>query len=85
MLLPPHLFGFILRCNEVLKLSKGLEDLCRDIYNHFHRSSKRQEVYQEFQKFYNAKPHKILSPGQTRRLSLEECVDRILEQYQALQ
>ena len=35
--------------------------------------------------FFNTEPHKILSPGQTRWLSLEACVNRILEQYQALQ
>lgn len=86
---------FIVKCSchlihlvssyAALKLPKSLEDLCRDIYNHFHRSSKRQDVYQQFQSFFNAEPRKILSPGQTRWLSLEECVNRILEQYQALQ
>ena len=35
-----------------LKLPKGLEDLCRDIFNHFHRSSKRQDVYQEFSEIF---------------------------------
>ena len=68
-----------------MKLPKGLEDLCRDIFNHFHCSSKRQELYQQFQTFFNTEPHKILSPGQTCWLSLEACVNRILEQYQALQ
>jgi hypothetical protein len=34
-----------------LKLPKGLEDLCRDIFNHFHRSSKRMDVYSQFQMF----------------------------------
>lgn len=67
-----------------LKLPKSVEDLCRDIYAHFHRSSKRQEVYKEFQAFYDAEPHKLLSPTQTRWLSLQECVNRILEQYEAL-
>ena len=86
---------FIVKCSchlihlvssyAALKLPKSLEDLCRDIYNHFHRSSKRQDVYQQFQSFFNEEPRKILSPGQTRWLSLEECVNRILEQYQALQ
>ena len=68
-----------------LKLPKGLEDLCRDIFNHFHHSSKRQDVYLQFQKFFSLEPHHILSPGQTRWLSLEACVNRILEQFQALQ
>lgn len=29
----------------VLKLPKRLNDLCRDIFNHFHCSCKRQELY----------------------------------------
>ncbi|XP_028407537.1 uncharacterized protein LOC114530155 [Dendronephthya gigantea] len=35
-----------------LKLPKSVEDLCRDIYAHFHRSSKRQDTYKEFQAFF---------------------------------
>ncbi|XP_028396907.1 uncharacterized protein LOC114520771 [Dendronephthya gigantea] len=67
-----------------LKLPKSVEDLCRDIYAHFHRSSKRQDTYKEFQAFFEMEPHKMLSPSQTRWLSLQECVARILEQYEAL-
>lgn len=67
-----------------LNLPKGLEDLCRDIFAHFHRSSKRQDTYKEFQEFFNVEPHQLLSHGQTRWLSLEACVNRILEQYEAL-
>ena len=89
----PNIFIVKCSCHRIqlvssyaaLKLPKSLEDLCRDIYNHFHRSFKRQDVYQQFQSFFNAEPRKILSPGQTRWLSLEECANRILEQYQALQ
>ena len=66
------------------KLPKSVEDLCRDVYAHFHRSSKRQEVYKEFKAFYGTDPLKLLSPAQTRWLSLQECVNRILEQYAAL-
>jgi hypothetical protein len=65
-------------------LPKSLEDLCRDIYAHFHRSSKRQDVYKEFQSFFHAEPLKLLSPAQTRWLSLQACVNRILEQFEAL-
>jgi hypothetical protein len=65
-------------------LPKNLEDLCRDIYAHFHRSSKRQDVYREFQSFFDVDPHKMLSPAQTRWLSLQACINRILEQYDAL-
>ena len=67
-----------------LKLPKSVEDLCRDLYAHFHRSSKRQDVRKEFQAFFGVEPLKLLSPAQTRWLSLQECVNRILKQYEAL-
>ena len=70
------------------KLSTSLEDLCRNIYSHFSRSSLRQKVYtqyKQFQEFVEAEPHKLLSLAQTRWLSLESCVTRILEQWHALQ
>ena len=67
-----------------LKLPKSLEDLCRDVYAHFSRSCKRQDAYKEFQEFFEVEPHKLLSSAQTRWLSLGLCVNRILEQYDAL-
>ncbi|CAB4041371.1 Hypothetical predicted protein [Paramuricea clavata] len=33
------------------KLSTSLEDLCRNVYSHFSRSSLRQKEYQQFQEF----------------------------------
>ena len=38
----------------------------------------------EFQKFVDVQPHNILAPGQTRWLSLRACVQRLLEQWDAL-
>ena len=67
-----------------LMLPKSLEDLWRDTYAHFSRSSKRQDAYKEFQEFFEVEPHKLLSLGQTRWLSLGLCVNVILEQYDAL-
>lgn len=67
-----------------LKLPKSLEDLCRNIFTHFSLSSKRQHVFREFQNSAGVEPHKILAPGQIRWLSLEICVKRILEQWNAL-
>ncbi|CAB4006035.1 zinc finger MYM-type 1-like [Paramuricea clavata] len=61
-----------------LQLPKGLEDLCRDVFAHFRRSSKRQDTYKEFQEFFKVEPHKLLAPAQMRWLSLEACVNRIL-------
>ena len=54
-----------------LKMSTTLEDLCRNIYSYFNRSSLRQHEFHEFQEFVETKPHKLLGIGQTRWLSLE--------------
>lgn len=67
-----------------LKLSTSLEDLCRNVFSHFSRSSLRQHELTEFQNFLDIKPHKMLAFGQTRWLSLEACVSRLLEQWDAL-
>lgn len=67
-----------------LKLPRGIEDLARNIYNHFQSSPKRMGALEEFQHFVHVKPHKILHPSQTRWLSLESVVTRLLEQYDAL-
>lgn len=65
-------------------LPKKCEDLARNIYTHFKNSSKRQHDFQQFQMFTNVDIHKILHPSQTRWLSLNEVVNRIIEQWQAL-
>ena len=39
-----------------LELPKSVEDQCRDVYAHFHRSSKRKDDYKEFQAFFRADP-----------------------------
>lgn len=70
--------------NACSKLSNSLEDLCRNIYNHFNRSPKSSAAYKEFQAFFEVKPHKLLKLVQTRWLSLQECSRRILEQWDAL-
>jgi len=67
-----------------LTMSKTLEDMCRNIYAHFHTSFLRQQDLIQFQEFVNVKPHKLLGIGQTRWLSLEMCVSRVLEQWDAL-
>ena len=88
----PHIFTIKCSCHLIhlassyaaLKLPKSLEDLCRDIFAHFSRSAKRQDAYKEFQAFFDVQPRKLLSPAKTRWLSLQACVNRILEQYEAL-
>ena len=88
----PHVAAIKCSCHMIhlcashacLKLSTTLEDLCRNIYSHFSRSTLRQKDFTQFQEFVQAQPHKMLKLSQTRWLSLESCVTRILEQWKAL-
>ena len=66
------------------ELSTTLEDLCRNIFNYFNRSSLQQHELKEFQMFFQISPHKMLSFGQTRWLSLEQCVSWMLKRWDAL-
>ncbi len=85
----PHLF--VMKCichsyalcasNACLKLPRSIKELARDIYSYFSCIPKRVGELEEFQKFVNVKPHKILHPSQTRWLSLHMVVSRLLEQY----
>ncbi|KAK3926633.1 Zinc finger protein 862 [Frankliniella fusca] len=65
-------------------LPNDIEELARNIYGVFSKSSKRQAQLAEFQNFFNLDVHKILKPSQTRWLSVNAVVDRILEQWPAL-
>lgn len=56
----------------------------RSIYNYIGNSLKRVEILKGFQNFTQTKIQKILHPAQTRWLSLEDVVCRILEQFNAL-
>lgn len=67
-----------------LKLPRSVEDLLRNLGSHFSRSFSRQEKFKEFQVFFQTEIHKILSPAVTRWLSLEACVNRVIEQYEPL-
>ncbi|CAH2096117.1 unnamed protein product [Euphydryas editha] len=60
------------------------ETLARAIHNFFKLSSKRQAEFKDFQLFTETEIHKILRPSQTRWLSLDSLVKRILEQWDAL-
>ena len=50
----------------------------------FSHSAKRSE-YEKFQHFAQTEPRKLLKPAQTRWLSLEQCIQRIIEQWPALE
>lgn len=85
---------FILKCichsahlcaSEACKqLPRSCEDMARAIFNFLHSSAKRQSTLKQFQKFLDLKPHSILHPSQTRWLSLEPVINRILDQWEAL-
>ncbi|KAH8027920.1 hypothetical protein HPB51_011150 [Rhipicephalus microplus] len=64
-------------------LPRGVEDLARDVYNYF-LSPKQTSAYQEVQRLAEVKSHKLLHPSQTRWLSLQVVVTRLLEQMLAL-
>ncbi|XP_046972275.1 zinc finger protein 862 [Vanessa cardui] len=66
------------------ELPYNCEKLARNIYNYFKSSSKRQSEFVEFQIFAEVDVHRILRPSQTRWLSLNAVVDRILQQWDAL-
>lgn len=66
------------------KLPSSVESLARDIISYFSRSSKRLMGLKEHQIFCDIKPHKLLKLSQTRWLSLQAVVNRILEQWQPL-
>ena len=61
-----------------------LEDVAIQIWYFFQKSPKLYRMFEDFQVFVDSKPHKLLKAGQTRWLSLQMCVNRLLEQYDAL-
>lgn len=66
------------------QMPNSLESLCRNIYSYFSHSPKRIEELKEFQDYCSVKPHKILGVCQTRWLSLEGVILRIIEQWDSL-
>ena len=66
------------------KLPRTPEDLIHGVYNYFSHSAKQQGEFQKFQMFAKIEPHKILKRSQTRWLSLHQCVERLIEQWDAL-
>lgn len=74
----------LIASKSALKLPTYLEDLLRNLGAYFNRSYLRQSKLQEFQHYFQIDVHKILSPTITRWLSLNSCVNRVLEQYEVL-
>lgn len=65
-------------------LPRACEDIARNVYNEFKNSAKKIHKFREFQTFLDIKTHKILRPSQTRWLSLNAIVERMIEQWEAL-
>lgn len=65
-----------------LKLPKQLEDLVSGVYNYFNHSSKRKSALKEFQENAECAENVLLKPGQTRWLSHQNAVGRLLQQLQ---
>ena len=88
----PALVAFHCHChiaaliaNEACKvLPDELEDLTTDVWYYFQKSPRRLRQFEEFHSFVECKPHKLLKACQTRWLSLEACVNHLIEQYEAL-
>lgn len=66
------------------QLPNNVENLLSSIYGYMKNSSKRQMNFELQQKIVELRPHKILKLCPTRWLSLNSCVDRIIQQYDAL-
>lgn len=88
----PHIYILACVCHSVHlcssaaanKLPRSVEDFVRNIYNYFSNSSKRIDQLNECQIFCQLKPKKLLHPAQTRWLSLQAAVDRVIENWEPL-
>lgn len=65
-------------------LPSYIEKVVKNIYNHFSHSPKRVGAFKEFQEYFDVNKHKILGVSSTRWLSLEQVVNRVLEQWEPL-
>lgn len=66
-------------------IPSNVENFIRSVYNYFAHSAKRQREFVEFQQFANVEPHRLLRACQTRWLSLNAVVARVVEQWAALE
>ena len=88
----PALISFHCNCRLVALIANHacktlpdyLEDVRIQIWYFFQKSPKWYRIFEEFHAFVDSIPHKLLKAGKTRWLSLEMCVNRFLEQYEAL-
>lgn len=62
-------------------IPEEIEILLRDVHNYLSTSPKRTNEMKVFRSIWELKPNKMLHPSATRWLSLDACVQRILENY----
>ena len=62
-----------------------VEELVQGLWAYFSVSSVRQQNLNLFNEFLSCEPLKLLKPSQTRWLSLESCINRVLGQWDRLE
>lgn len=78
--------SFALCANEACKtLDEEVEQSVRRMHSYFKNSYKRTHELKVFQEFVQVKPNKLLHIAATRWLSLNQVVNQVLQQYNALQ
>ena len=88
----PYLFSLHCSCHfthlcasaAVKKIPGDIEEWLRYVAYHFENSPKRCEALREIQAQLDLPQHVILKPSTTGWLSLEACVNRVLEQWDTL-
>lgn len=86
--------GFTIKCichslhlcasDVSITLPKRCEELMKNVYSYFSRSSKRMIQFENYQKLNEDTRHRLLQPAQTRWLSVQAAVERLVEQWPAL-
>ena len=84
----PGLFMIKCSCHSIHECSeyasahipKIIEDVVRGICSQFSRSPIRRNTYKQFQALVECENHMPISPGQTRWLTMEYAVRRVVEQ-----
>lgn len=66
------------------QLPPDLEVTIRETYSYLKYSAKRLKNFEVLQEMFNVPKHQMLKLFKIRWLSLEECVDRVIEQYPVL-
>ncbi|XP_017892139.2 uncharacterized protein LOC108632215 [Ceratina calcarata] len=71
-------------CNACKKLPEHVEELLYSLYSYFVSSLKKQQGLEDIQEIMHITKQKLLQPSKTRWLALSQCVDRVLNQWNAL-